>query len=287
MKRVLGHCLAGLTLLCGGVAVMSACAHDDSSLFVQNALYPTPVSVGQSCVYTADPNQTFLPSGELDLAFASEYSAWFLIGDQMVAQANGQQLETETSTVDIQGAIVVDTDAAGNQLDSFRSVTSGTVYPSSGTVPGYVSTSATIASQKAVSALASEEASNIEGGGYTTLITYVKFYGYTLGGTYIESNNFEFPITVCNGKFNPNCLIDFSQSEVTSCCVNGTCATPAPMRPNCLGASSTAASLPVPCIRGQDTKVQCSQCQDNPACSGAYATTAPPSLCLMDGGTGG
>ena len=287
MKRVLGHCLAGLSLVSGGIALMAACAHNDSSLFVQNVLFPTPVSVGQSCVYTADPNQSFLPRGTLDIAFGQlSYNAFFLLGDQMVAQANAQQLQTETSTIDIQGAIVKNTDAAGNELDSFTSLTSGTVYPSSGTVPGYISTSATIASQKAVSALTAQEAENLNGGGSTTLVTYVKFYGYSLGGEYVESNDFEFPITICNG-LHGDCLIDFSQSDVSSCCVNGTCVNPPPKQPNCLGVSSTAGSLPVPCVLGQDTKVQCSQCLDYAACNGAYATATPPALCLMDGGTGG
>lgn len=274
MKRVLGHCLAGFTLLSGAVAMMSACAHNDSSLFVQNVLYPTPVTVGQACTYTADPNQTFLPRGTLDLDFLRfQYDAFFLIGDQMVAQANAQQLQTETSTVDIQGAIVRDTDAAGNQLDSFTSLTSGTVYPSSGTVPGYVSTSATIASQKAVNALVSENSANLAQGGSATLVTYVKFYGYTLGGTYIESNDFEFPIDVCQG-----CLISFAASEATVCTVNGSSVTP--KTPNCLSPGSSSSSLPYPCNPGQDTVIDCSQCQNIPACRGAYASTSPPALCL-------
>lgn len=286
MKRVLGHCLAGLSLLSGGIALMSACAHDDSSLFVQSVLFPTPVAAGQACVYTADPNQTFLPRGELDVAFRLQYDAFFLLGDQMVAQANAQQLQTETSSIDIQGAIVKNTDAAGNVLDSFTSLTSGTVYPSSGTIPGYLATSATIASQKAVSALTAQEAGNLKSGGSTTLVTYVKFYGYSLGGTYVESNDFEFPITVCDGRYSENCLIDFSQGNTDSCCPNGTCVSPPPKTPNCLNTSSSSSSLPVPCNIGQDTKIQCSQCLELAACNGAYATSAPPAECL-DGGTGG
>jgi len=281
MKRVLGHCLAGLSLISGGIALMSACAHNDSSLFVQNVLYPTPVSIGQSCVYTADPNQTFLPRGTLDVDFGRfQYDAFFLLGNQMVAQANAQQLQTETSTIDIQGAIVRDTDAAGTQLDSFTSLTSGTVYPSSGTVAGYASISATIASQKAVSSLVSSKASELAGGGTTQLVTYVKFYGYTLGGTYVESNDFEYPIDVCQG-----CLIGFSGSETTECCVNGACVTP--KTPNCLSPTSSSGSLPVPCIVGQDTAIDCSQCQEIAACRGAYSAGGIPLLCEADGGTNG
>jgi len=273
MKGVLGHCLAGLSLLSAGIAFMSACQHDDSSLFVQNVLFPTPVTAGQSCTYTADPNQTFLPRGTLDVAFGRfQYDAWYLVGNQLVAQENSQQLQTETSTINIEGAIVQDTDAPGNQLDSFTVYTSGSVYPGTGTVPGYTSISATIASQTAVKALTTEKAADLASGGTTTLVTYVKFYGHTLGGTYVESNNFEYPIDVCDG-----CLIGFSQSEATSCSANGV--TVAPKTPNCLTPSSSAASQPVPCVVGQDTAIDCSQCQEVPACRGAYAGGGIPAVC--------
>ena len=114
MKRVLGHCLAGLTLMSGGIALIAACQHNDSSLFVSNVLYPTPVSQGQQCLFTADPNQPVLSVGALDLGFSSTYYAHFLLGNQLVAQANSQNLKTETSIINIEGAIVKVTDAAGN-----------------------------------------------------------------------------------------------------------------------------------------------------------------------------
>jgi hypothetical protein len=275
MKRVLGHCLAGLSLICGGIALTSACAHNDASLFVQDVLYPTPVAAGQSCVYTADPNQTYLPRGTLDVAFGHlQYDAFFLIGNQLVSQANSQDLKTETSTINIEGAIVRVTDAPGNQLDSFTSLTSGTVYPSTGTVPGYASISATVASQKAVNAILSQKAADLAQGGTTAIVSYVKFFGHTLGGTYIESNSFEYPIDVCQ-----DCLISFAQSEATQC--NGIVV----KGPNCLSQSSTATSLPVPCVLGQDTVIDCSQCQEFTACRGAYPS-GPPASCLSDAGAG-
>jgi hypothetical protein len=277
MKRVLGHCLAGLTLLCGGIALTSACAHNDSSLFVENALYPTPVAQGQSCTFTADPNQTVISVGKLDLAFGNdEYGAVFLIGNQLVAQASSQNLKTETSIINIEGAIIVDTDAAGNQLDTFTSPASGTVLPSTGSVPGYSSIGAVVTSPKAISALRSTEGKNLDSGGSTLIITYVKFFGHTLGGTYIESNNFEYPITICETSVNNTaCLINFSQSEAAEC--NGV----AVKTPNCLAPSATAVSLPVPCQPGQDTVIDCSQCQSVKACEGEYTGASP---CAVDAG---
>ena len=108
-------------------------------------------------------------------------------------------------------------------------------------------------------------------------MTYVKFYGHTLGGTYIESNDFEFPITIGMTTTLGAFLVNFSQSEATQC--NGVQLT----GQNCLMPSTTAMSLPVPCAPGQDTSIDCSQCQAFPVCQGAYTG---PSPCLTDGGAG-
>jgi hypothetical protein len=278
MKRVLGHCLAGLTLMSGGIALIAACQHNDSSLFVYDVLYPTPVSQGQQCQFTADPNQPVLSVGSLDLGFSSTYYAHFLVGNQLVEQASSQNLKTETSIINIEGALVQVTDAAGNQLDNFKTLAAGTVLPSTGTLPGYAAIGATIASQTAVSALVKSEQTNLAHGGTTTLVTYVKFYGHTLGGTYIESNNFEFPIVIgMTSAQGGGFLVNFSQSEAAQC--NGVQLTGL----NCLAPSSTAMSLPVPCTLGQDTPIDCSQCQAFPVCQGAYTG---PSPCLSDGGAG-
>ena len=55
MKRVWGHLLAGVSLVVGGGAVIAACKHDDSTLFVQGVLAAQPVSAGAQCIFTSDP----------------------------------------------------------------------------------------------------------------------------------------------------------------------------------------------------------------------------------------
>ncbi len=284
MKRVLGHCLAGLTLAGAGFGLIAACQHNDSSLFVSNVLFPTPVSEGQTCTFTADPSQTVISVGKLDLAFGnSEYNATFLIGNQLVAQANSENLKTETSIINIEGAIVVDTDAAGDQLDTFTAPASGTVLPSTGTVPGYSSIGAVVTSATAMAALLKAEGSNVNSGGSTLIISYVKFFGHTLGGTYVESNNFEYPITICKtSENNSSCLVNFSQSEEISCLNPATGTSEVLQTPNCLAPSTTAESLPVPCLAGQDTVIDCSQCLTVAGCHGAYPKGDP---CSGDAGT--
>ena len=220
-----------------------------------------------------------ITQGTLDLGLRSEYQATYLIGNQLVAQVNSQNLMTETSTISIEGAIVTVTDAAGNQLDYYKSLTGTTVYPSTGSTPGYSFATVVAVSQKALSALEAESGATINGGGSAVAVSYVKFYGHTLGGTYIESNNFEFPVEVC--KTTPehaNCLIDFSQGSETEC--NGV----ALLTPNCLGSSTSTSSLPIPCVPGQDSILECGQCLGSAVCQGAYANNPLPAGCV-DAGT--
>ena len=250
MNRVLGRCLAGLAVVTGALSLSAGCVHDDSSFFVQNVIFPTPQGAGTECIYTANPTQSFLSKGTLDTAFRSEYDAVFLVANQLVTESNPNQAQTETSNINIQGAIVRDTDAAGNQLDSFTSLTSGTVYAAVGGTPGYAATTATVISQKAVQA-----AGNLSGG-VKTLVGYLKFFGHTLGGDYIESNEFEFPVDVCNG-----CLVQFSAGDIDPCYSTV---------PNCMNAvngTATSTTNTLPCVPGQDTPVDCAQCLTTSLCN--------------------
>lgn len=263
MKRVWGHLLAGLSLLAGAATAVPACAHNDSSLFVQNVLAQQLVTNGAQCFYTNDPTQPFISSGVLDVSFRNQYDAEFLIANQLVPESNGQQLQTETSTITVQGAVVRITDAGGNQLNSFTRYTSATVYPAAGTVPGYSPVGVTILDSTTVNSAAASLPAN----GSTRLVTYTTFFGHTLGGKYVESDEFEFPVDLCNA-----CLITFSAADINPLC--GT--------PNCLGggSGSSTANLPAPCIQGQDDAVDCALCQQNAACN-------PNTTCIGDAGGGG
>lgn len=264
MKRVWGHLLTGVSFLACGVAAVGACKSDDSTLFVQGVLAAQPVSAGAECSFTSDPTQPFISSGILDIAFRSEYDPTYLIGNQSVPEVNSQQLATETNIITVQGAIVRITDAAGNQLNTFSRLAATTVYPSSGSVPGYAPITVTTIDSTTINSNASLQA-NVNAQGTTRLVTYVQFFGQTTGGNSIKSDEFEFPVDVCNG-----CLVGFSAtSDNTS---------PAYLQPNCiLAASATStSSLPTPCVPGQDFAIDCSQCQEVPACRGAYATQSVP-----------
>ena len=226
-----------------------ACKHDDSSLFVQSVLAPQLVSPGQACDFTSDPTQAALPSGILDVALRTEYDPVFLLGNQMVAEVNSQQLQTETSIITVRGAVVRVTDISNHQLTAFTTDGSTTVYPSTGSTPGYAPISVTAIDQ----ATAIAATAGLASGATVRLITYTKFFGNTLGGDSIESDEFEFPVDLCFG-----CLITFAEDN------------PALMvQPNCAlaAAAATVSSLPSPCSPGQDEAVDCSQCLDNAVCN--------------------
>ena len=116
MMRVWGHVLAGLSLVAGVTAagsMVAACVHDDSTIFVNEVLAPQFVTPGMACTFTADPTQLHITSGALDTGITSSYNAVFLVGNQIVPRGNPNQPQTETSYVNIQGAVVRILDSDG------------------------------------------------------------------------------------------------------------------------------------------------------------------------------
>lgn len=262
MNRVCGQVLAGLWVAaCGGV-VVSACTHDDSTIFVRDVLAPQPVAAGQVCSFTSDPTQPFIESGVLDVSLRPQYDATFLVGNQMVPEGNPSTPTTETSFVNIQGAVVRITDSDGDQLNTYTRLAGATLSPASGTTPSYGPISVTILDDVTVNSMSGL----IAIGDTRRLITYTRFFGKTLGGQSVESNEFEFPVDLCR-----ECLISFPVTEQSAQFPT----------PNCQGSGVTASTLPVPCILGEDTSVDCSVCLGTfAACNGAAA-----GVTIADAGT--
>jgi hypothetical protein len=266
MKRVWGHVVAGVTFVVGGIVAIAACKHDDSTLFVQDVLEGQPVTAGELCSFTADPTQPFISSGVLDIALRSGYSATYLLGNQAVPEVNSQQLQTETNIITVQGAVVRVTDTFGVQQSTFTRLAAATLYPSSGSLPGYAPITIEILDAPTLSGDAFLQAT-VLAGGIARLVTYVTFFGVTTGGDSVQSDAFEFPVDVCD-----TCLIGFSAADEN----------PLEPEPNCLVAASstTASSLPAPCVPGQDSVIDCSQCLEFAACHGKV----PAGTVVVDAG---
>jgi hypothetical protein len=238
-----------------GAAGLSGCVHDDSTIFIQQVMAPPLVSPGEQCTFKADPTEDSITSGALDISLTGGYVAEYLVGNQLVSQANSNQLQTETSDVNLEGAEVRVTEGNGDQIQAFTTLGGSTIFAASGGTPAWglfaVQTinQQTIASSEGLSSLADLYA----GGkiGSHRVVTYVRVYGKTLGGRYVESNEFEFPVDVCYG-----CLVGFSASDVNVCYD----------QPNCYYAAAST-STTVPCFPGQDGIVDCAECQGTATCS--------------------
>lgn len=262
MKPAWGHLLAAGGLV--GAVAASACVHDDSTLFIRNVLAQQLVTNGQQCLYTTDPTQTFISSGTLDLDFLDTYNAVYLVGNQTVPVGNPSTPNTETSRITIQGGIVRITDSSGNQLKTYTRYTSATIDPLQGTDPSYSPVFLTILDATTVESFRATVSAPTHPS--VRLVTYARVYGYTLGGDYVESDEFEFPIDLCQG-----CLIRFAPQDIN----------PMWPAPNCGNATASgASSLPIPCNPGQDDTIDCSQCAGIADCQPNI-----PAGALVDAGT--
>jgi hypothetical protein len=242
MKRYWGHVIAGLSIAIGAVVVATACVHDDQTLFIRSVQAAPQTVVNNQCIYTPDPTQPVLSNGIVDDAFTDSYFGWMLLGDQMIPQGNPNAPTTETSRIEVEGVIVRITDILGNQLDNYTRAGAATVDPSSGTTPGWAVLGAEIVSPKAIAAAVGN------GGEPVRVITYIKAFGHTLGGTYIESNEFQFPVDICKG-----CLVIFpaGSSDPTLQALCGG-------QPNCKAPATGVVTTQ--CYLGQDQAIDCRQC---------------------------
>jgi hypothetical protein len=273
MKRVWGYVSTGLLLVGGSVlaaALFPACVHDNSTLFVYDVLAPNFVTAGMACTFTADPTQPVISSGTMDVALTPEYTAVFLVANQIVPRGDPTQPHTETSYIKIEGAVVTITDSSGNQLNTYTKPVAATVPPSSGTTPGFASLGLVIVDSTTSSTLGAM--------GTDRIVSTVRFFGHTTGGESVESDNFGFPIDACRG-----CLVAFPVSSNNPA---------AAIQPNCdfaAASTSNSGSTNLPCFPGQDLAISCTTCAaTNPFCMNrlGIATTVTPTP-IADAGGGG
>ncbi|MEO6420576.1 MAG: hypothetical protein ABIP39_14275, partial [Polyangiaceae bacterium] len=173
---------------------------------------------------------------------------------QLIAQGNHDLLRTETANVTLQGAIVRVTDASGTEIKSFTSLSSGFVAPGNGTTASFGSIAVTLIDPATSDLLRS----TLPAHGSKLLVAYFKIFGQTLGGTSVETDEFQFPINVCNG-----CLVVFpagSQDEALFAVEK---------KPNCKSATAATTMMATPCVIGQDVPIDCRTCQGLAVCDPA------------------
>jgi len=247
MNRILGRVFAAL-----GVAALAAmtpsCAHNDQSIFVRGVASPPVLTTnGVTCTYSADLNSAALLQGTLDVALVNAYSMNVVVGNQLVKRGDALNVRAESNRVQLQGAIVRVSDVNDNTLSEFTTYGATILDPASGSDPSYGVMQVVGIDAAATAKLATA----IPKGTAQLVLAHVRAFGVTLGGVDVESQDYQFPISVCNG-----CLVDFS---------TGT--DPAQPLPNCAKSPETSSNIVYPCTLGQDQRVPCQLCQGNPACT--------------------
>jgi hypothetical protein len=218
----------------------TGCADTESMIFVRQV--QARLTGGTSaCTADNSPTSPALGTGLLDLAFRTQYTAALLVGSQLVPRGNSAQLRTETARTIIEGTIVRVLNDGGAVIWGPVSVPgSGFIEPANGTTPSYGITETTLF--QADQALVDDVRTN---GRLRHETAIVKVFGKTLGGTQVESGEWQFPISVCFG-----CIISFPTEAST---------TTSPR--NCDMAASTGASVDMPCNPGQDDTLDCRACK--------------------------
>jgi hypothetical protein len=242
------------TLVAGGfiatVATLSAagCSTDNSTLFITGVLY----TKAPACVVTADPGGVYLGSGVLDVAFATNYKAWVLVGNQYTPRGSKDNLRTETTGVNLRGAEISLTTSEGNPIacgktpgcDKFSVFGSGFAHSAKGTDPGWGLFAADLIPDSVGEGLKASIGQNRSK--TMSIVANIKVFGDTLGNQEITSGQLSFPINVCYG-----CLIQYPLASVV----------PDPANKGKFICQVGASSAPtLGCNPGQDDAIDCTSC---------------------------
>ncbi|WP_437674929.1 hypothetical protein [Sorangium sp. So ce131] len=185
-------CALMLVTASGGL-LASACADNESSLFIRMRIVPD-----ESCTTECSADEPFLTYDEVDAAYPSGYShsAVLLVGNQMVQRGDSDVLRTETSRVQLYAAEVRILDNTGGVVGEYEVPVSGTVDPGNANDPGYNCTEVLMIDGATMDTLRDrvlEEGSAIE------VVSTVVLKGRTLGGQEMETVEWAYPIRVCFG----------------------------------------------------------------------------------------
>jgi len=241
-------------------ATTPSCRENDETLFIRQIQLPA----APDCVAKPDPTAEYIPRGTLDIALSVRYVANVLIGNQLVARGDYKQTRAEPNRILITGADVhlIDLGVAGEPEISFYSVNAtGEVDPQTNGDATYGLAGLELIppsiGQKVIynDLLASVQKGQ---GSVHSYETRFKIYGTTLGGTNVESGEYDFDIDVCFG-----CTVIFPSDAYDP--------TIDPKDVNCKKAGEVTlvtenGEIPA-CIAGQDGVTDCRECQGNPICT--------------------
>ena len=206
---------------------------DEKALFLVGAV---PLVPG-TCIANADPSATLVAQGVLDLAFTTSYSAFLLVGNQLLRADAG----SETEGVALRSAEITLTTADGTVLQTYSSVGTGFIASTTSSA-GYAAMSVNVIPSAVGTSAAVRNAQ--------LLSAKIRVLGEAQNGTQLISTELDFPIRVCTG-----CLLQYPPEAADPTQPPGSnylCST-AP-------STSTRAEPPQPCIIGQDLPFPCTLC---------------------------
>jgi hypothetical protein len=230
MMRLTGPTIAVAFAALVTVAVAPACREAESSLVLLKA-------VGRAkppdCSVSGEEGQASQGEGTLDLSGQRTYIMASVLKNQLTALADPDKGRTETATIMVEGATVRVEDTQGKVYAQYTDDGAVSVKPG-GSTSGY---STMVVNTDVGNALAKEfdENKKLQ---EKVIISYVSVFGRTLGGVFVKSNEFRYPITVCNG-----CLRAYVKVEAGN--------------PVCVGVIEAADRDKLPCIPGQDQLFDC------------------------------
>ncbi|MDX2053265.1 MAG: hypothetical protein SFV15_12780 [Polyangiaceae bacterium] len=219
--------LASSLLAMGVVSFATSCSDQETSLYIQGVLAPTP----PTCIYKPDATSTLLGRGVVDRAFGDiPYTAALLVGNQLVSRSDPERLRVETSRVALEGAIVKVSSSTGAVLAEYTTPGTGFVDPGNGKEAGRGVFFATLLP------------GNVGTPGELYIVR-VAVFGKTIGGVEVQSSELLFTVEVCDG-----CLVKYP-AAADDPAANGYTCTAAP-----------DAMVESPCQIGVDEGVDCRVC---------------------------
>lgn len=257
MNRMNRLVVAG-TVAAAAAGSASGCVDNNETLFINAVL----ALESPQCLYEADPTQPVLIQGTLDVLFKHSYSAGILVGNQYTPRGAKQNLKAESTRITLRGAEVTLTDSVGTQIScagapscgSFTVYGTGFVDTNRAEEPAWGFFGAELIPQSVGTFI--HQSMTDAGLEAKTVYASVKVFGESLGGQEVTSSTLTFPIRLCTG-----CLIDYPLVAIE----RGQCVV-------------SAANLPTekPCIKGQDSLVDCRFCADGTGPSGTPGSSGNP-----------
>ena len=199
-------------VLIGFATSLVGCTENGVSLFIQGVPRPDPDG---ACAVDPDPGGAIYVDGKLDKMFLQHYARSVLIGNQMQARGDADTLRPETSQVQFYEAEVTVFDVAGNQLLSYTHPTSGFVYEATGIDPSYGTALVTMIPPEVSSVF------DTSGGNQHRVVSRMRVFGTTLGGTEVSTGAWDWPIFICETSSDLafKCIGDYPPEDSAAACV--------------------------------------------------------------------